>query len=45
MGKQFAKAAKQIAAKKAANELDAKKVAEVEAAYGADFWAKWSSTS
>ena len=45
LGKQFAKAAKQIAAKKAANELDAKKVAEVEAAYGADFWTKWSTTS
>ena len=42
-GKQFAKEAKLMAAKKAANGLSAKKVAEVEAAYGADFWSKWQA--
>ena len=42
-GKQFAKEAKLMAAKKAANGLSAKKVAEVEAAYGVDFWSKWQA--
>jgi hypothetical protein len=41
-GKQFAKKAKALAAEKAANQLPAAKVKEVETVYGAEFWTKWT---
>jgi hypothetical protein len=42
LGKQFLKAAKKVAAEKAAGGMSADKVALVEKAYGADFWNKYS---
>jgi hypothetical protein len=41
-GKQFGKASKKMAAEKAAGQLSAEKIAEVEKHYGADFWDKWA---
>ena len=43
LGKQFAKAAKKVAKEKVEGTLDDKRIADVEAAYGIEFWAKWAA--